>query len=85
MSRLSRQKGLDLLLDALPVLISGSAQLALLGSGESALEHGFAAAAAAHPSRVGGVFGYDEALAHLIQAGSDALLVPSRLEPWSRR
>ena len=80
-SRLSWQKGLDLLLDALPVLIGGSAQLALLGSGEPALEHGFAAAAAAHPGRVGVVFGYDEALAHLIQAGSDALLVPSRFEP----
>jgi starch synthase len=80
-SRLSWQKGLDLLLDALPVLVGGRAQLALLGSGEPALEHGFAAASAAHPGRVGVVFGYDEALAHLIQAGSDALLVPSRFEP----
>jgi starch synthase len=80
-SRLSWQKGLDLLLAALPALVGGGAQLALLGSGEAALEHGFAAAAVAHPGRVGAILGYDEALAHLIQAGSDALLVPSRFEP----
>jgi starch synthase len=80
-SRLSWQKGLDLLLDALAVLLEGGAQLALLGSGEPALERGFTAAAAAHPGRLGVAFGYDEALAHLIQAGSDALLVPSRFEP----
>ncbi len=80
-SRLSWQKGLDLLIEALPVLIGAGAQLALLGSGEPTLERGFAAAADAHPGRVGVDFGYDEALAHLIQAGSDALLVPSRFEP----
>src|SRR3954470_4000977 len=80
-SRLSWQKGLDLLIEALPVLIGAGAQLALLGSGEPNLERGFAAAADAHPGRVGVDFGYDEALAHLIQAGSDALLVPSRFEP----
>ena len=46
-----------------------------------ALEAGFTAAAAAHPGRIGCVIGYDEALAHQIQAGADALLVPSRFEP----
>ena len=80
-SRLTWQKGLDLLLDALPVLLGRGAQLALLGAGEAGFEAGFAAAAAAHPGRVGCVIGYDEALAHLIQAGADALLVPSRFEP----
>jgi starch synthase len=80
-SRLSWQKGLDLLLEALPVLIDSGCQLALLGSGDPALERGFATAVAAHPGHVGAVFGYDEALAHLVQAGSDALLVPSRFEP----
>jgi starch synthase len=80
-SRLSWQKGLDLLLEALPTLLAGGAQLALLGSGDAALEAGFAWAAAAHPGRIACRFAYDEALAHQIQAGADALLVPSRFEP----
>ena len=80
-SRLTWQKGLDLLLEALPVLLGSGAQLALLGSGEAELVAGFTEAAQAHPGRVGCVFGYDEGLAHLLQAGADALLVPSRFEP----
>ncbi len=80
-SRLTWQKGLDLLLEALPTLLGTGAQLAVLGTGEPALQAGFAAAAQAHPGRVGCVIGYDEKLAHLIQAGVDALLVPSRFEP----
>jgi starch synthase len=80
-SRLSWQKGLDLLLEALPVLLGEGAQLALLGSGEARLEAGFAAAAITHPGRVACVFAYDEALAHGVQAGADALVVPSRFEP----
>jgi starch synthase len=80
-SRLSWQKGLDLLLDVLPALVSSGAQLCVLGSGEPALEHAFRSAASSHPGRVGCVIGYDEGLAHLIQAGSEALLVPSRFEP----
>ncbi len=80
-SRLTAQKGLDLLLAALPVLLAHGGQLALLGSGEPGLEAGFRAAAAAHPGRVGCVFGYDEKLSHLVQGGADAILVPSRFEP----
>jgi starch synthase len=80
-SRLSWQKGLDVLLAGLPELLGLGAQLVVLGTGEPALEAGFAAAAAAHPGRVGCVLGYDEALAHQMQAGLDALLVPSRFEP----
>src|SRR3954452_1133361 len=80
-TRLSSQKGLDLLLAALPALIAEGAQLALLGSGDAALEAGFAAAAAAHPGRAGIVVGYDEALSHLVMAGADSVLVPSRFEP----
>jgi starch synthase len=80
-SRLSWQKGLDLLLAALPVLLAEGGQLALLGSGEATLQAGFATAAAAHPGRVGCIFGYDEALAHRLQAGADAVAVPSRFEP----
>jgi starch synthase len=80
-SRLSWQKGLDLLLAALPLLIAEGAQLAVLGSGDPAIEDGFRQAAAAHPGQVGCAFVYDEPLAHQIQAGADALLVPSRFEP----
>ncbi len=80
-SRLSDQKGLDLFLQALPGVIATGGQLALLGSGEPSLETGFAAAASARPDAVGCVFGYDEKLAHLIQAGSDFIVVPSRFEP----
>jgi starch synthase len=80
-SRLSDQKGLDLLLDALPGLIANGGQLALLGSGDRALEAGFSAAATARPDSVGCVMGYDEKLAHLFQAGADFIVVPSRFEP----
>ena len=65
----------------LPALIAEGGQLALLGSGEPALEAGFAAAAAARPDSVGCVIGYDEKLAHLFQAGADFIVVPSRFEP----
>jgi starch synthase len=80
-SRLSWQKGLDLLLERLPALLAAGGQLALLGSGEMSLANGFAGATTLHKGRVGMVNGYDEGLAHLIQAGSDVILVPSRFEP----
>jgi starch synthase len=80
-SRLSHQKGLDLLVGALATLVEQGGQLALLGSGDQMLENAFASAAVASPGRIGVRFGYDEALAHLIQGGADALLVPSRFEP----
>jgi starch synthase len=80
-SRLSWQKGLDLLADNLPMILSEGMQLALLGSGEHDLQEHYRAAANAHPEQIGVVIGYDEDLAHLIQAGSDALVVPSRFEP----
>jgi starch synthase len=80
-SRLSWQKGLDLLLACLPTIESGGMQLALLGDGDVDLRDGYRAAATADPDHIGVVTGYDEGLAHLIQAGSDALIVPSRFEP----
>jgi starch synthase len=80
-SRLTWQKGLDLLLSDLDALLGTGAQLVVVGTGEAPLEAGFSAAAAAHRGQVGCVIGYDEALAHQIQAGADALLVPSRFEP----
>jgi starch synthase len=80
-SRLSWQKGLDLLLDALPRLISRGIQFAVLGAGDAPLESGFTDAVAAYPGRIGVYVGYDEAVAHLVQAGANAILVPSRFEP----
>jgi starch synthase len=80
-SRLTSQKGLDLLLACLPGLVERGGQLALLGTGEPSLQQGFAAVAGAYPTSVGCVIGYDETLAHLIQAGCDFLVVPSRFEP----
>ena len=80
-SRLTWQKGFDLLLGALPTLLEEGAQLAVLGSGESGLEGGFRFASDQNPGRIGNYIGYDESLAHLVQGGADALLVPSRHEP----
>jgi starch synthase len=80
-SRLTGQKGIDLVLQAIPDLLALGAQLVVFGSGERTLEAGLTAAAARHPGRVAVRIGYDEAVAHLLQAGADALLVPSRFEP----
>jgi starch synthase len=80
-SRLSDQKGLDLLLPCLPDLLGAGAQLAMLGSGDPWLQTAFAAAATANPGRIAVELGYDEGLAHLLQGGCDAILVPSRFEP----
>ena len=80
-SRLTPQKGLDLLLSAVPQLVARGGQLALLGSGDSDLEQGFAAAESNNPGRVAAKLGYDEGLAHLIIGGSDLVVVPSRFEP----
>lgn len=78
-SRMTEQKGLDLLLGALPALTEAGGQLAVLGSGDAGLEEAFAAASR-HP-HVGVKIGYDEALSHRMVAGGDAILVPSRFEP----
>ena len=80
-SRLTSQKGLDLLLGALPGLVAGGGQLALLGAGDRDLEAGFAHAASAQRGTIGAEIGYDEKLARLVIAGSDCMLVPSRFEP----
>lgn len=80
-SRLTDQKGLDLLLDCLPGLVARGAQLALLGSGDAAMEQGFVEAAARYAGNVGTIIGYDEALSHQMQGGADTILIPSRFEP----
>lgn len=80
-SRLTIQKGLDVLAAGMERLIEAGARLALLGSGEPWLRLRFTELAARHPGRVGVRFAYDERLAHAIEAGSDLFLMPSRFEP----
>jgi len=80
-SRLTWQKGTDVLVDALPALLDAGAQVAVLGSGDASLEAALVAAARAAPGRLAVTIGHDEALAHQIQAGIDALVMPSRFEP----
>lgn len=80
-SRLTHQKGIDLVLALLPQLLAQDAQLAVLGSGDPGLQAGLDAAATQHPGRIGYAHGYDEPLSHLLQGGADAILIPSRFEP----
>jgi starch synthase len=80
-SRLTSQKGLDLVLNALPAALHGGIQLAVQGNGDPVLEAAFTATAASYPGRVAVCMRYDEALAHRMIAGADAMLVPSRFEP----
>jgi len=80
-TRLVDQKGLDLVLGALPALLAEGCQLALLGSGDAHLEDAFRAAAAERPTHVAVRIGYDADLARRIYAGSDVFLMPSRYEP----
>ncbi len=80
-SRLTWQKGLDLVLERALDLIDAGARLAVLGQGDAKLERGFRELATRHPSRVAACIRYDEALAHRIIAGADIFLMPSRFEP----
>jgi len=80
-SRLTWQKGMDIFAACLDGLVAGGARLALIGTGEAGIEEAMLAAAQRHPGRIGVVLGYDEAISHLVQAGCDTMLVPSRFEP----
>lgn len=80
-SRLTWQKGIDLLTTVIDELVAGGGRLAVLGSGDKHLEDALAEAAEQHPGRVGFVRAYDEPLSHLMQGGADAILIPSRFEP----
>lgn len=80
-SRFAWQKGIDLILANLDLIEQIGGQLAVIGSGEPSLEEAFLAAAKARPGRVSAMIGYDERTAHMMQAGADALLIPSRFEP----
>lgn len=79
--RLVEQKGIDLILKALSHLLSYPLQFIFLGSGQEDFEHGLLYWNRRFPQRVGVYLGYDEKLAHLIEAGADAFLMPSRFEP----
>lgn len=80
-SRLTEQKGLPLVLQAVDALVDQGAQLLVLGNGDAALEAAFQAKARQHAGRVAVHIGYDEAFSHRVFAGSDLSLVPSRFEP----
>ncbi|WP_022682643.1 glycogen synthase GlgA [Sphingobium bisphenolivorans] len=80
-SRLTWQKGMDMVAGAVDHLVALGGKLAVLGSGDHPLEGAFLAAADRHRGRVGTQIGYDEPLSHLLQAGGDAILIPSRFEP----
>lgn len=80
-SRLTWQKGADLIPEVLDHLVGNGGRLAVLGSGDPGIVAALQAGAARHPGKVGLQFGYDEALSHRMQGGGDAILVPSRFEP----
>lgn len=80
-SRLTWQKGMDVLTAVADDLVGMGARLAVLGAGDAGLEAALHAAATRHPGRIGVRIGYDEGLSHRLQGGSDAILIPSRFEP----
>ena len=80
-SRLAHQKGIDVLTNSVERLLEEGADLAVLGSGEQAIVDHLEWLRHRHPDRIGITIGYDESLSHLVIAGSDLLLIPSRYEP----
>jgi len=80
-SRFVEQKGIDLALSVVSTVLDHGGQMVILGSGDPGLEWHVRGAAGAAPESVAARIGYDEGLSHRIQAGCDALLVPSRFEP----
>ncbi|QKC84834.1 glycogen synthase GlgA [Mesorhizobium sp. NZP2077] len=80
-SRLTWQKGMDILATVVDGIVATGARLAILGSGDAGLEGALLAAAARHRGRIGVVVGYDEGLSHTMQGGCDAIIIPSRFEP----
>ncbi len=79
--RLVEQKGLDLIMDLIPELVQRRLQMVFLGTGQPQLEQALRQAHQRHADKIGVHIAYDEPLAHLIEAGSDAFLMPSRFEP----
>jgi starch synthase len=80
-SRLAEQKGVDIELGALEEMLSADIQFVLLGSGSLTFEHGYQELAERFPNKVAARVGYNEGLAHRIEAGCDFYLMPSQFEP----
>ena len=80
-SRLVEQKGSDLILAAMEEMLASAMQFVLLGSGQIALQNAFLELARRYPDKMAVRTGYNHRLAHLIEAGSDFFLMPSRFEP----
>ena len=80
-SRLVDQKGFDLVLETLEEILKMNVQYILLGDGDKKTEKKFEAFQKKYPKQVGMFFGFDNELAHLVEAGSDMFLMPSRYEP----
>jgi starch synthase len=80
-SRLTSQKGIDLVLGHLEPLLRDGGQLVVLGNGDPGLQQALVDAAARSPKSMSVTLAFDESLAHLIEAGADAFLMPSRFEP----
>lgn len=80
-TRLAEQKGIDLVVKAVDGLVAAGAQLAILGSGDAGIQDALAAAVGRHPKSAALVARFDEPLAHLVVAGADMVLMPSRYEP----
>ncbi len=79
--RMVEQKGIDIILDALPELTKLPIQIVIVGTGDKEFEKALQDAALKWPDKLACYIGYDEKLAHLLEAGSDAFLMPSRFEP----
>jgi len=80
-TRLTHQKGIDLVVPLVPLLAQIPMRLGILGSGDAVVAAELHRLAAAHPDHLAFVEGYDEALSHQMFAGADAFLMPSRFEP----
>ncbi|MDU5167368.1 MAG: glycogen/starch synthase, partial [Haemophilus parainfluenzae] len=80
-TRLTEQKGVDLLIATADEIVKQGGQLTILGSGAKHLEEGICQLARRYPENIAVKIGYDEALSHLMVAGGDVILVPSRFEP----
>ncbi len=80
-TRLTGQKGVDLVAEIAPALAALPAQLVVLGRGEPGHEQSFAQLARAYPNAISTTIGFDESLAHQVEAGADIFLMPSRFEP----
>ncbi len=80
-SRMTHQKGLDLLLEIAPHLMELPVQLVMLGSGEPAMQHAAGLLAKQYPGNIATMIGFDEGLSHQIEAGADMFIMPSRFEP----